>query len=144
MRSIETLDLEDARAALDVMRAELTRLGAAAVLLVADAHGDPVLMERGDGAPASSVIIAQNKARTAASERVPSRVVGDRVRSAERLDIAYYGDPRVCGWGGGLPVWSRPGGAVIGAVAVSGLSEDQDERIAELGVAAIDARLSCR
>jgi glc operon protein GlcG len=152
VRAIDTLDLEDARAAIDAMRAELARVRGAAVLLVADAHGDPILMERLDGAPASSVLIAQNKARTAASERVPSRAIGDRVRSEERLDIAYYGDPRICGWGGGLPVWSprtvdvadAPGSgarSVIGAVAVSGLPEDEDERIAALGVAAIEARL---
>ena len=135
MRTFTTLDLRDARRALAAMREALLRDGLAAVILVADAHGDPLVLERSDGAPASSVTIARNKAFTAASEGVPSRAVGDRVRSPERLDIGYYGDPRICGWAGGVPV--RHDGRVVGAVAVSGLPEDDDERIALLGAAAI-------
>lgn len=137
MRSRPSLDLADARRGLDAMRAELVRRGAAAVILVADASGDALAVERLDGAPASSLKIAANKAWTAASQEVPSRALGERVRSPERLDIAYYGDPRACGWAGGLPVVH--GGVVIGAVAVSGLPEDDDEAVAELGRRAIVA-----
>ncbi len=49
--------------------------------------------------------------------------------------MAYYGDPRYIGWGGGLPV--VVGGSVVGAVAVSGLSELEDMELAGIGVAAI-------
>lgn len=131
MRTIETLDLAEARRALMAMRGELERRGAAAVILVADAHGDPIALERLDGAPASSVRIASHKAWTAACQATPSRAIGDRVRSEERLDVAYYGDPRICGWAGGLPIVR--GGHVVGAVAVSGLPEDEDEAVAEVG-----------
>jgi len=51
------------------------------------------------------------------------------------FDIAYYGDPRYLGWGGGLPVIKD--GAVVGAVAVSGLVEAEDIELAQIGVAAI-------
>ena len=51
------------------------------------------------------------------------------------FDIAYYGDPRYVGWGGGLPV--RVEGEVVGAVAVSGLTDAEDEELSALGVAAI-------
>src|SRR5688572_17549162 len=131
MKSILSLDAADARSALEAMREALVRDGLAAVIVVADAHGDLLALERLDGAPASSVTIARNKAFTAASEGVPSRMVGNRVRSEERLDVAYYGDARMCGWGGGLPVTSK--GRVIGSVAVSGLPEEVDERIAAIG-----------
>ncbi|MFO0685805.1 MAG: heme-binding protein [Sandaracinus sp.] len=131
MRTIETLDLTEAQRAIAVMREELQRRGAAAVILVADAHGDPIALERLDGAPATSVRIASNKAWTAACQATASRAIGDRVRSAERLDVAYYGDPRICGWGGGLPIVRS--GHVVGAVAVSGLPEDEDEAVAEIG-----------
>jgi glc operon protein GlcG len=93
-----------------------------------------------DGAPASSVRIAMNKAWTAASQGTPTRSIGDRVRSAERLDIAYYGDERACGWGGGLPVVHA--GIVVGSVAVSGLPEADDEAVAEIGRRAIEAALA--
>ena len=131
MRTIETLDLTEAQRAIAAMREELQRRGAAAVILVADAHGDPIALERLDGAPATSVRIASNKAWTAACQATASRAIGDRVRSAERLDVAYYGDPRICGWGGGLPIVRS--GHVVGAVAVSGLPEDEDEAVAEIG-----------
>jgi glc operon protein GlcG len=52
--------------------------------------------------------------------------------------LSYFGDPRYVGWVGGLPIVMD--GEVVGAVALSGLSEDEDERIAQLGVEAVMAR----
>ena len=49
--------------------------------------------------------------------------------------MAYFGDPRYIGWGGGLPVLVDD--QVVGAVGVSGLPESEDMQLAELGVAAI-------
>ncbi len=135
MRTLSTLGLSEARQAIDAMRAELERRGHPAVVLVADVHGDALAVERLDGASASSLVIAAHKAWTACSQGVPSRSIGLRVRSAEQLDVAYYGDPRVCGWAGGLPVVIE--GHVVGAVAVSGLPEDDDEAVARVGVLAI-------
>lgn len=134
------LDRSEASAGIAAMRAELERRGALAVIAVADAHGDVICLERADGAPASSIRIAMNKAWTAACQETATRAIGDRVRSAERLDVAYYGDERVCGWAGGLPV--RRAGVVVGAVAVSGLPEDEDEAVAEIGRRAIEALLA--
>jgi glc operon protein GlcG len=136
-RSIKTLTHAAASRAIEAMVASLTERGRVAVVAVADAHGDLLALARMDGAPASSVRIASHKAWTAASEGVSSRAIGERVRSEERLDIAYYGEPRVCGWGGGLPV--RIDGELVGAVGVSGLPEHEDELIAEIGVKAIVA-----
>ena len=135
MRTLTTLSRDDARLALAAMQAELARRGTPAVVVVADAHGDPIALERTDDAPASSVRIAMNKAWTAASQGVPTRAIGERVRGAERLDIAYYGDQRICGWAGGLSVVVN--GVVVGAVAVSGLPEDDDESVARVGLGAL-------
>ena len=140
MRTETTLSLHEANLALAAMRHELSRRGALAVIAVADAHGDVIALERVDGAPASSIRIAMNKAWTAACQATPTRAIGDRVRGAERLDIAYYGDARAIGWAGGLPV--VVGGLVVGSVAVSGLPEDEDEAVAMLGLAAILASLA--
>jgi glc operon protein GlcG len=139
MRNVPTLDLADAERAIAAMRAALEAEGKAAVLAVADAHGDVIALVRLDGAPASSLTIARNKAWTAASQGEATRSIGARLRNPdEAFDIAYYGDARACGWGGGLPVRDREG-RVVGSVAVSGLPELEDERIAALGVAAISA-----
>ncbi len=51
------------------------------------------------------------------------------------IDISYYGDPRYIGFGGALPVVVD--GAVVGAVAVSGLTDKEDEDLSAIGIAAI-------
>jgi glc operon protein GlcG len=134
MRAMQTLELLEAERAVVAMRAALGETPA--VLCVADAHGDPLLVVRLSGAKASSVTIALNKAYTAARERVRTYDIGQRYKNAgEAFDLAYYGDPRYVGWGGGVPV--RVGGEVVGSVGVSGLPELEDQRIAEIGAAAI-------
>jgi glc operon protein GlcG len=118
------------------IEAELERRGKPAVIAVADAHGELILLVRHDGAPLPSILIAMNKAFTAARERKPTRQIGEASRDPVKgFDIAYFGDPRYLGWGGGVPV--RLGGVVVGAVAVSGLPQTEDMELAELGVAAI-------
>jgi len=49
--------------------------------------------------------------------------------------MAYYGDTRYIGWGGGIPVIIE--GKVIGAIAVSGLTEDEDIELAKIGLSSI-------
>ena len=134
-----TLDDADARAATDVIRQELARRGKTAVIAVVDAHGEILSLLRMTGAPLSSIAIAVNKGFTAARLRRPSGVVGRRSRDPQTgFDISYYGDPRYVGWGGGVPL--ERDGQVVGAVAVSGLTEAEDEELANLGAAAIIAR----
>jgi glc operon protein GlcG len=48
--------------------------------------------------------------------------------------MAYYGDPRYVGWGGGVPVVRD--GSVVGSVAVSGLTQEEDAELAAMGAAA--------
>ena len=124
----------EALTAVDTIRAELARRSKTAVIAVADAHGELIALARLDGAPLSSITVATNKAFTAARLRRSTREHGARLRE-RGVDIAFYGDPRYVGFGGGLPV--RLGQTVIGAVAVSGLSDDEDEALAALGVAVI-------
>jgi glc operon protein GlcG len=110
----------------------------AASVAVADSHGDLICFARMDGAPVSSILIAMNKAWTAARERKPTKEIGEKIRHPEKgHDIAYYGDPKYVGWGGGIPVWKN--GEVVGAVAVSGLSSNEDVVLATLGVELIGA-----
>ena len=131
-----SLGHSEAQQAIAAIQAELARRGKAAVVAVADAHGELIALLRLDGAPPASILIVANKAWTAARERKPSREIGQAVRDSQHgFDIAYYGDPRYLGWGGGLPVIKD--GAVVGAVAVSGLVEAEDIELAQIGVAAI-------
>jgi glc operon protein GlcG len=136
MRTIGTLCDLDATRAIEAIRAELARRGKTAVIAVVDAHGETIALLRQHGAALSSVAIATNKAFTAARLRRPTAEIGSRSRHPETgFDISYYGDPRYVGWGGGLPVLVD--GTVVGAVAVSGLTDSEDEELAALGIAAI-------
>jgi glc operon protein GlcG len=126
----------EAQQAIEAIKAELIRRGKAAVVAVADAHGELIALLRLDGAPLPSILIATNKAWTAARERKPTRELGQSARHPETgFDLAYFGAPRYIGWGGGVPVVMA--GAVVGAVAVSGLPEQEDMELVQLGVAAI-------
>ena len=132
MRQLLTLSHQDAQRALEAMRAECDKRGKGGVLVVADAHGELIALLRMDGAPFSSINIAMGKAYTAARERKPSREVGEKSRDPERgFPMTNFGELRYVTWGGGLPVFVE--GQVIGAVAVSGLPEQEDMEIAELG-----------
>ena len=114
---------------MDAVVAEASKTSRSAVVAVADTHGELIALARMDGAPLSSIAIAANKAWTAARERKTTQEIGERVRHPEKgFDIAYFGDPRFVGWGGGVPVWRD--GEVVGAIAVSGLPQEDDIRLA--------------
>ncbi len=133
MRTVHSIDYSEAKRAVDLIVDKASQMQKAAAVAVADAHGDLICFARMDGAPVSSIRIAMNKAWTAARERKPTREIGDKVKHPEKgHDISYYGDPQYVGWGGGVPVWKN--GAVTGAVAVSGLSSEEDVALATLGV----------
>jgi glc operon protein GlcG len=133
MNTISTLGHTEAQRAIAAMQTEIERRGKAAVIVVADPYGELIALLRMDGAPLPSITIAMNKAYTAARKGEPTYELGRKVRDPEKgFDIAYYGDPRFVGWGGGLPV--KVNGQVVGAVAVSGLPEAEDMEVAMVGV----------
>jgi len=136
MRTERTLDHLDAQLAIDAILAEFARIDRVGVVAVADNHGELIALVRMAGAPAQSSTIAINKAFSAVRARRPSKDIGTKVKSADQgFDISYFGDSRFVGWGGGVPVLVD--GEVVGAVAVSGLSEDEDAALARLGIAAM-------
>lgn len=114
---------------IDAVVAEVEKTAGAAVIAVADPYGELIAFARMDGAPVSSIRIAANKAYTAARERKPTDEIGQKVRHPEKgFDIAYFGDERFVGWGGGVPLVRN--GQVVGAVALSGLPQAEDIRLA--------------
>jgi glc operon protein GlcG len=138
MRTVQTIDYSEAKHAIDLIVEKASQMQKAIAVAVVDSHGELIAFARMDGVPLPSITIAMNKAFTAARSRRPSQEVGERVRHPEKgYDIAYYGDPRFVGWGGGVPVLKNS--EVTGAVAVSGLSADEDAGLAKLGVEAITA-----
>src|SRR6266853_3568051 len=133
MKTIPTIDYSEAKRVVDLIVEKASQMQKAVVVAVADSRGELICFARLDGASVSSIAIALNKAWTAARSGKPTQEIGEKVRHPEKgHDIAYYGDPRFVGWGGGIPIWKD--GAVAGAVAVSGLSSREDIELATLAV----------
>ena len=131
-----SLGQAEAQKAIQAIQKEVAKRGKSVVIAVADPHGELIALHRMDGAPLPSITIATNKAFTAARKAEPTRDIGQRLRHPETgFDIAYYGDPRFVGWGGGLPVFMN--NQLVGSVAVSGLPEIEDIEMVTIGVKAI-------
>jgi glc operon protein GlcG len=128
------LSHQDAARIVDAIRAELEQQGRGAAIAVADAHGELLAFLRTDGCKLPSIMIAINKAYTAAREQKESWEIGQSSRS-DGFPMTNFGDLRYTAWGGGVPIVS--GGAVVGAVGVSGLPEQDDMALARLGAALI-------
>jgi glc operon protein GlcG len=136
VRTTRTLDYSEAQKIVGAIVEEALRRQQIIVVAVADPYGELIALARMDGAPIPSIRIAANKAWTAARARKPTREIGEKSRHPEQgYDIAYYGDRRFVGWGGGIPV--RKDGEVVGSIAVSGLSSDEDIELAMLGAATV-------
>jgi len=139
MRNIPVIEYSDAKKIIDLIVGKAEEMQKSVVVAVADPHGELIAFARMDGAPISSIQVAANKAWTAARERKGTKEIGEKVRHPEKgHDIAYYGDHRFVGWGGGLPIWKD--GAVAGAVAVSGLSSREDVELATMALELIGAQ----
>lgn len=133
MKSTLAIDYHDAKRIVEIIVQRALEQQKAAVVAVSDAHGELIAFARMDGAPLSSIRVAANKAWTAARERKPTKEIGDKIRHPEKgFDIAFYGDRKFVGWGGGIPIWRD--GQVIGAIGVSGLSSVEDIALATVGV----------
>jgi glc operon protein GlcG len=94
---------------------------------VAGPEGELIAFLRMDGANPASAQIAQSKAYTSARDCKSTRAQGEFMRNENR-EQGYWTDSRITGFGGGLPIIQK--GTVIGAIGISGLSEEEDERIA--------------
>ena len=126
----------EARILVAMIADRLDTQGAGAAVAVVDPHGELVAFLRTDGCGLASIDIAIHKAFTAAREGVESSVLGERSRT-EGFPMTNFGDPRYVGWGGGVPI--IVGGAVIGAVGVSGLPESADVELARWAAASLAA-----
>jgi glc operon protein GlcG len=131
MKQETTLSHADAARIIAVIRQALEQNTKGAAIAVADSHGELIAFLRTDGCKLPSITIAINKAFTAARECRQTLDVG--VESREKpFPMTNFGDLRYVAWGGGLPVIWR--GEVVGAIGVSGLSEEEDIALAQLGV----------
>ncbi len=124
----------DAMTIIDAIRTRADAEGKGLAAAVVDDHGELMAFLRTDGCRLPSIHIAMNKAYTAAREHIESKVMGQRSRD-EGFPMTNFGELRYVTWGGGVPVFHED--TLVGAVGVSGLSEDEDIDFARHGIAAL-------
>ncbi|MFC0709658.1 GlcG/HbpS family heme-binding protein [Azorhizophilus paspali] len=133
---------ESINLALRVLQAALDRAMALSVrvsIVVVDAAGLPIHTAHMDSAPLQCRDIAPNKAPTAVVG-VPTRVWEERL--AGMSDAACQGlplQPRMALFGGKEPFPFE--GVAVGAISISGTSEQQDEQCAQAAARAVLALL---
>ena len=99
---------------------------------VVEPNGSLVLFERMDGTQYGSVVVAQEKARTAAAFRRPTRAFEDAVGGGRTAVVTL---PGVVAVEGGVPIVER--GRIVGAIGVSGGTSREDGEIAAAALAAL-------
>ena len=136
MRAIKAISLDEAMQMLRIVQARLDEKQQGAAVAVVDPHGELIAFLRTDSCRLSCITVAINKAYTAAREQGESKKLGDEAR-ARGFPLTNFGELRYVTWGGGVPV--RSGTEVVGAVGVSGLSEEEDIELAVLAASIVSA-----
>lgn len=134
--STRVIDWPAAQAAATAAAQAAAEIGARVNVALVDAGGVLAGFLRMPGAPLHSVEIAIDKAYTAASFGLPTARWTEVLQShsaAVREGLVLR--PRFVAFGGGLPIVED--GRCIGAIGVSGGSEQQDEQIARAALAAL-------
>jgi len=131
MRTKPCLTLEDANRAIAAAKSEAAKNQWAVAIAVVDDSGVLLHLERMDGATAATPETAALKARTAAFSRSPTKTAEDMVKDRPSL-ISLPGRVPVQG---GLPIFYH--GECVGAIGVSGVKSQQDEQVAQAGLAGI-------
>ena len=99
---------------------------------ITDDHGELVSFARMTNTSLHAGVLAQNKAYTAARDRQPTANLAAWAKETGK-DMGYWSDSRFTGIQGGLPI--EENGVVIGAIGVSGLSEEDDAALAQQAIA---------
>jgi uncharacterized protein GlcG (DUF336 family) len=113
--------------------AQAAQLDIAVTAVVVDPSGRMIALGRMDRARPITVDIALNKAYTAASFQQPTQELAGIAGQSWFQSLVVSSNGRIMPGGGALPIIE--GGAVVGAVAVAGGTEDQDQRCAEMALA---------
>lgn len=105
----------------------------AVTAVVVDQSGRMIALGRMDKARPITVDIALNKAYTAASFQQPTKDLSSVANQSWFQSLVVSSSGRIMPGGGALPIVE--GGNVVGAVAVAGGTEEQDQRCAEVALA---------
>ena len=134
MYTIHKVSSKEAQALINAVIAEAERINESLAVAIVGPEGEPIAFLRMDEASPAASVIAQTKAYTSARDRKSTRKMGEFMLDNDRPP-AFWGDKGITGFGGGLPIVQN--NKVIGGIGISGLSEDEDERIAAIAIEAV-------
>lgn len=132
------ITLEDAKVMIAAAEEESDEVGVPMCVAVVDAGANLLGFHRMDGALLASVGIAQNKAYSAVSMKMPTDEIGELAQPGASLyGIGNTNEGRIVTFGGGFPIESD--GEILGAVGASGGSPEEDMRVAQAGLDAFES-----
>ena len=112
---------------------QAAKLDIAVTAVVVDPSGRMIALGRMDKARPITVEIALNKAYTAASFQQPTKELAGVAAQTWFQSLVVSSNGRIMPGGGAVPIVE--GGNVVGAVAVAGGTDDQDQTCAEVALA---------
>ena len=127
---INSISLKVAKLLAEEVEKEAIRLNMKIVVAVANASGNPIVVHAMDDSYIASYTIAVNKAYTSVALKMPTK---DLAELANPNGGSLYGiqftDSKIVIFGGGEPL--KINGKIVGAVAVSGGTAEQDTKLGE-------------
>jgi glc operon protein GlcG len=129
------LTLAGAKAALQAAEQTALRNAWPVCIAVCDAAGSLLAFSRLDGAPIGSIDVVLAKSRTAGIFGMPTKTFQGMIDGGRP---SLLNVPGACSAEGGVPIIID--GVIVGAVAASGVSSEDDAAVAQAGVNAISSR----
>jgi glc operon protein GlcG len=131
MRTRHSLTSADVQKIMAGAKAEAEKNGWKVTIAVVDDAGVPLILERMDGAARTTADVAVGKARSSAITGRPSLFWEERIKERP----AFLNFPGILPIQGAVPIIHE--GECVGAVGVSGVASQDDEKIASAGAAAL-------
>jgi uncharacterized protein GlcG (DUF336 family) len=130
------ITLEQANAAVAAALTKAQQLGTKMNIAVVDAGANLKAFARMDGAWLGSIDISIRKARTARYFDMNTGEIGKLSQPGGPLFAIEHSNGGLISFPGGVPLRAS-GGAVIGAIGVSGSTVENDHAVASAGAAAV-------
>lgn len=133
---MSALTLANARTVIAAAEKRAEEIGQPMNIAVVDAGGQLISHVRMDGAWMGSIDISINKAWTSRAFDIQTKDLGDNSQPTQQFyGIHASNGGKVMIFAGGIPL--SLDGVVVGGLGVSGGSGEQDQTVAEAGVAAL-------
>lgn len=140
--ALSNMTLPLAKALIERVEKEASRIGVNAVIAVSNTAARPVAVACMDDSYIASYDIAVNKAFTVVSLKMPTTELKRLAQPGESLyGIQFTNQGQIVIFGGGVPLIFR--GTLLGGLGVSGGSEEQDTHLAEFGGAVLEEEIAC-